>query len=78
MRLVASDAARVVVIGAAVGLVISAALARLISSVLFGVQPFDLATFALVIVVLAVTALLAIAGPAWRASRIDPARALRQ
>ena len=78
MRLVASDAARVVFIGAAAGLVLAAAMSRLIDSVLFGVQPLDVPTFALVIVVLSVTALLAIAGPAWRASRIDPARALRQ
>ena len=34
-------------------------------------------TFALVLVVLAFTAALSIAGPAWRAARIDPAQALR-
>jgi putative ABC transport system permease protein len=78
MRLVASDAARVVVIGAAAGLVLAAAMSRLINSVLFGVQPLDAPTFAIVIVVLSITAVLAIAGPAWWASRIDPARALRQ
>jgi ABC-type antimicrobial peptide transport system permease subunit len=44
---------------------------------LFGVRPLDLPTFALVTVVLAVTAALSIAGPAWRAARIDPAAALR-
>jgi ABC-type lipoprotein release transport system permease subunit len=31
----------------------------------------------MVVVVIAITATLAIAGPAWRASRIDPAEALR-
>jgi ABC-type antimicrobial peptide transport system permease subunit len=44
---------------------------------LFGVQPLDLVSFALVVVVLGVTAAIAIAGPAWRAARIDPATALR-
>jgi ABC-type antimicrobial peptide transport system permease subunit len=44
---------------------------------LFGVRPLDFVTFALVTVVLGVTAALAIAGPAWRAARIDPAVALR-
>ena len=44
---------------------------------LFGVQPLDPTTFVFVTVVLALTAALSIAGPAWRAARIDPAVALR-
>ena len=44
---------------------------------LFGVEPLDPLTFATVTIVLAVTAALSIAGPAWRATRIDPAVALR-
>ena len=44
---------------------------------LFGVQPLDAATFALVAVVLLITGALAIAGPSWRAARIDPAAVLR-
>jgi putative ABC transport system permease protein len=77
LRLVIGDAARVIVAGAAIGLVLSALLGRLITTMLFGVRPLDLVTFALVTVVLAVTAAVAIAGPAWRAARIDPAVALR-
>jgi putative ABC transport system permease protein len=77
LRLVVSDAARVVLAGGAIGLVLSALLGRLITTMLFGVAPLDLVTFALVTVVLAVTAAAAIAGPAWRAARIDPAVALR-
>jgi putative ABC transport system permease protein len=77
LRLVVGNAARVVVAGAVIGLVLSALLGRLIATMLFGVQPLDLATFALVTIVLAVTAALSIAGPAWRAARIDPAVALR-
>jgi ABC-type lipoprotein release transport system permease subunit len=46
--------------------------------VLFGVRPLDVTTFALVTIVLGITAAVAIAGPAWRAVRIDPAAALRQ
>jgi ABC-type lipoprotein release transport system permease subunit len=41
------------------------------------VRPLDPTTFALVTLVLAVTAALSIVGPAWRAARIDPATALR-
>ena len=77
LRLVVSSAARVVAIGGVVGLVLSAMFARLLATMLFGVQPLDPMTFAFVIVLLLVTATLAIAGPAWRATRIDPAVALR-
>ncbi len=77
LRLVAGNAAGVVGGGAALGLLLSLALGRLIGTVLFGVTPFDFLTFAAVAVVLAFTAGISIAGPAWRASRIDPAVALR-
>jgi putative ABC transport system permease protein len=77
LRLVIGDAARVILAGAAVGLALSALLGRLITTMLFGVKPLDLLTFAMVAGVLAATAALAIAGPAWRAARIDPAVALR-
>jgi putative ABC transport system permease protein len=45
VRLVVGDAVRVIAIGAAVGLVLSALLGRLLVSMLFGVQPLDLASF---------------------------------
>jgi putative ABC transport system permease protein len=77
MTMVISSAARMIAAGAIAGLVLAAAFSRLIASMLFGVQPLDAATFALVAAVLAVTGALAIAGPAWRAARIDPAAALR-
>ncbi len=77
LRLVISDATRVVAAGAAIGLALAAVSGRLIETVLFGVRPFDLQTFALVTIVLGVTAAIAIVGPAWHAARIDPATALR-
>ena len=63
--------------GAVIGLVLSAVLGRLLATMLFGVQPLDPMTFASVTIVLALTAAVSIAGPAWRATRIDPAVALR-
>jgi putative ABC transport system permease protein len=77
LSLVVQDAAKVLAIGAAVGLILAAMLGRLITSMLFGVQPLDAGTFAFVTVVLAATAAAAIAGPAWRATRIDPVVVLR-
>ena len=77
MRLVVGNAARLIGVGIVIGLALAAASSRLITTMLFGVQPLDLATFAAVAIVLAITAGLAIAGPAWRASRIDPAAVLR-
>jgi putative ABC transport system permease protein len=76
-RLVLGSGARVVVIGAAIGLTLAAACARLLATMLFGVRPLDPMTFAAVTLLLLLTAALSIAGPAWRATRIDPAEALR-
>ena len=77
LRLVVAQAARVVAMGTAIGLVLSALSGRLIQTMLFGVRPLDLATFAFVTIVLGLTAALSLVGPAWRAARIDPAVALR-
>ncbi len=77
LNLVVRDALKVIAIGAAIGLIASAMLGRVIVSMLFGVQPLDLPTFAVVTMVLGLTTALAIAGPALRAARIDPAVALR-
>jgi putative ABC transport system permease protein len=77
IRLVAGSAVRVVAFGAIAGLIAAAMAGRLIVSMLFGVQPLDFWTFAVVTVVIALTAVVSMAGPAWRAVRIDPAAVLR-
>jgi putative ABC transport system permease protein len=77
LKHVASNAARIVTIGVVVGLGLAVAFGRAISSVLFGVQPLDPVTFAAVVAVVAVTGAASVAGPAWRAVRIDPVTALR-
>ena len=76
--LVARSATGVTAAGAVLGLALSAVLGRLLATMLFGVQPSDPATFAFVTVVLALTAAVSTIGPAWRATRIDPAVTLRQ
>jgi putative ABC transport system permease protein len=77
LRLVVSSALRVVTAGAVIGLILAALLGRLIGAVLFGVAPLDFVTFAVVTMLVGITAAVSIAGPAWRATRIDPAVALR-
>jgi ABC-type antimicrobial peptide transport system permease subunit len=64
-------------IGLVVGLAAAAALMRLMSSLLFGVNPFDPVTYAAVVSGLAVVALLATWLPARAATKIDPMLALR-
>ena len=72
-----AHAVRVVAAGTLIGLVLAALSGRLIETMLFGVRPLDPTTFVAVTMVLVVTAALSIVGPAWRATRIDPAVALR-
>jgi predicted permease len=64
-------------IGIAIGIAGAAGLTRLMSTLLFGVQPLDWVTYVTVAVLLGATALLATYLPAVRASRVDPSVALR-
>ena len=77
LRLVTGSAFRVVGAGMIIGLVLSSVASGVLTSVLFGVQPLDPVTFASVTILLFLTATIAIAAPAWRATHIDPAVALR-
>ena len=77
LRLVIASAGGVIGIGIAAGLIAAAVLSRSISVFLFGVPPLDPITFALVPMVLIVTATIAVAAPAWRAARVDPVVAFR-
>ncbi|MBX9604365.1 MAG: ABC transporter permease [Bryobacteraceae bacterium] len=64
--------------GLGVGLALALLLARAISGLIFGVTPLDFWTYALVCLVLLLTAAAASGIPAWRASRIDPLEAIRR
>jgi predicted permease len=64
-------------IGAAFGVVATFGATRLISSMIFGVSPYDPLSFVAVAAILSIVALLACYIPARRAMRVDPMVALR-
>lgn len=76
-RMVLRQGATLAGAGVVVGLVAAAGVTRLMASLLFGVEPIDLPTFATVAVALTVIALFASWMPARRASTVDPVVALR-
>jgi predicted permease len=71
------DGGRVAGIGIALGMAASLALTRLIGGLLVGVSATDPLTFSLVMALMLVTMLAACCLPARRATRLDPATALR-
>jgi putative ABC transport system permease protein len=77
LKMVIGWGMRLVCIGAALGLVLSLAVAQLMRSTLFGLSVADPVTFAAVILLLALVALLACWIPAQRATKVDPLVALR-
>lgn len=77
VKLVLKGGMSLALIGIAVGLAGAFALTRLMNSLLFGVKPTDIATFAAVSLGLLVTALIACYLPARKAMKVDPLVALR-
>lgn len=77
MRMVLTEAVRVVTIGVVIGLPCSVAAARVISSRLYGVTAADPVSIATATFIVLAAALLAGYVPAHRASRVDPMASLR-
>lgn len=78
LRLVLGQGMVLVAIGAVLGLAGTLALAKLLSSLLIGVEATDPVTYVSVPAALALVALCACYLPARRAARLDPLKALRQ
>jgi predicted permease len=77
LGLVMKQGAGMIAIGVAFGLVLALFFTRLMASLLFGVAPTDVATYASVTAVLFGVALAACYIPARRATRVDPIQTLR-
>ena len=75
--LIVKESSMIVTIGLAAGLALSYVGTRLIASKLFGLDAMDPAVLGAAVLVMAAIGALAACGPAWRASRIHPASALR-
>jgi ABC-type antimicrobial peptide transport system permease subunit len=78
LRTIVGRAVGLSAIGVVVGLTAAVALGRFILGQLFGVVLVDPVTFGVVPLVLGASAALASFLPAWRATKLDPADALRE
>jgi len=77
LRLVISRGLRLTAAGVLFGAVATLALTRFLGQLLYNVSPYDPVVFGLAVVVMSATGISACLLPAWRASRTDPARVLR-
>ena len=77
LQLMLVDGLRPALFGLGLGLVGSFAATRIFQSMLFGTRPLDPVVLSGVIATLLAVAVLACLIPAWRASRLDPMKALR-
>ena len=77
LRLVMSRGLLLTAGGVVIGTAAALALTRLMGNLLYKVSPRDPLAFGLAFVIMTIVALAACFLPAWRATRIDPVRALR-
>jgi putative ABC transport system permease protein len=78
LALVVNQGLRIVGIGLVIGLATALALSGVIAGILYGVSATDPVSIAMSVLGLGLTALIACLLPAFRASRIDPIKALRE
>jgi len=77
LRLVISRGLRLTTAGIVIGAIAALMLTRLMGNLLYKVSPRDPLAFGFAFVIMTTVALAACFLPAWRATRIDPAQALR-
>jgi putative ABC transport system permease protein len=77
LRMVIAEGMKPALVGMAVGTAGAIALGGVLSRLIFGVKATDPPTYAIVVVLLAIIALLACIVPAYRATRVQPMHALQ-
>src|SRR6266404_1298381 len=78
LKMVVGDGMKPILIGVVMGLAAAFALSRLVASLVFGVHPTDPLTFSAVAMILITVGVLAKIVHAYRATRIEPVRTLRE
>jgi ABC-type antimicrobial peptide transport system permease subunit len=76
--MVLHEALLLLAVGLAIGLGLAAWMGQAAASLIYGLKPRDPMTLGAAVALLAVVALAASYGPAWRASRLQPMDALRE
>jgi putative ABC transport system permease protein len=77
LRMVIAEGMKPALVGMAVGIAGAIALGGVLSRLIFGVKATDPLTYAIVVVLLAIIALVACIVPAYRATRVQPMHALQ-
>ena len=78
IRMILTDGLKPILIGVMLGLAAGLGLSRFVSSLIYGVRATDPLTFAAVALLLLLVGILATILPAYRATRIEPVRILRE
>jgi ABC-type antimicrobial peptide transport system permease subunit len=76
--MLARETVAILSVGTLAGVAGHAAIARVVRAELFGVTPTDMSAVLAAVALLIAVAVVAVGLPAWRATRIQPAEALRQ
>ena len=77
LKMVLADGMKPILLGVGIGFAVALALGRVVSSLIYGVRPTDPLTFATVASLLIAVGVLATIVPAYRATRVEPVRTLR-
>ena len=78
VAMIVRSSVAMVALGGVIGLVAAVLLVRSMEGILFGVEPFDLPSFALAATTLLIAGVIASVLPALRTTRVDPVVALRE
>jgi putative ABC transport system permease protein len=77
LKMIVADGMKPILLGVGLGFLVALALGRVVSSLIYGVRPTDPLTFAAVASLLIAVGILATIVPAYRATRVEPVRILR-